>query len=200
MGFMRRGNLYRAAARFARALGRFRADARGATAVEFGIVAVPFFALVLGIITVGAQFMTSHFLEHGVEAASRKIRTGEALKDGMTLGDFRQLLCSEAGSLISCDEHLVIHIKSSDTFAGLSPLTSCVTDGQLTPPEGEDSAALGTRTGGASQRVVVSACYQWDMGLALWQTIWNLISPMPVVQGRPVLSAVTAFRSEPYPE
>ncbi|WP_083566920.1 TadE/TadG family type IV pilus assembly protein [Hyphomicrobium sp. CS1GBMeth3] len=199
---MRSSNLYLAVVR-RHVLGmgrRFQADARGATAVEFAIVAAPFFVLVLGIMTIGLQFMTSHFLEHGVEAASRKIRTGEVLKDGLTLGDFRQMFCSEAGRLISCDEHLVIHIKSSETFAGLSPLTSCVTDGQLTPAEGDDGDGLGTRTGGASQRVVVSACYQWDMGLVLWQKIWNLLSPTPTAQGRPVLSAVAAFQSEPYPE
>lgn len=180
---------------------RFRDDVRGATAIEFAMVSAPFVLLLMGIMTIGVQYLVSHFLEHGVEAASRKIRTGEAQKAGLTLGDFRELFCSEAGFMIDCDEdHLIIHIKSSETFAGLSPLTSCVTDGSLTPPEGNSSDPIGSRTGGASQRVVVSACYQWDMGLMLWQSIWNLLSPTPIVQGKPVLTAATAFQSEPYPE
>jgi Flp pilus assembly protein TadG len=177
---------------------RFRADARGVTAIEFAIVAAPFFLLLMGIMTIGLQYLSVHFLEHGVEAAARKLRTGEAQKAGMTLADFRKLFCEEAGFIIACDNRLVIHIKSSETFAGLSPVTSCVTDGSLTPAAGSQGDDIRTRAGGASEAVMVSACYQWDMGLDLWQSVWNLISPMPTVAGRPILSAATAFRSEPF--
>lgn len=177
---------------------RFRRDIRGITAVEFAIVSVPFFLIILGIITIGLQHLVSHSLAHGLEASSRKIRTGEAQKEGLTVGGFRQLFCDNAGAMVACDDHLVIHIKTSDTFAGLKPLTACVTDGSLTPSSLSGSEDIAAAAGGKSQRVVVSACYQWDMGLALWQRIWNLLSPTPIVQGRPVLSVATAFRSEPY--
>lgn len=188
-------------ARVLRACRRFRGDARGVTAVEFALVAGPFLLLAMGIITIGLQHLTSHFLEHGVEEAARRIRTGELQQGNVTLAGFRQIFCDEAGFMIKCDdEHLVLHIKSSDTFAGLSPVTKCVTNGRLTPSEGNPGDAVRSRTGGASQGVVVSACYQWDMGLALWQTIWNLLSPTPTVQGKPVLTAVAAFRSEPFPD
>lgn len=179
-------------------LRRFRSDARGATAVEISLVILPFLALVMGIITIGLQYYVSHSLEHGIEAASRKIRTGEAQKAGLTIADFRKLFCDAAGRLVACDKRLEIHIKSADTFAELSPLTSCVTDGNLTPSAAGGGDAVGAHTGGRSQRVVVSACYQWDMGLGLWQTIWNFLSPMPTAQERPVLSAVTALQTEPY--
>ncbi|MCC7251308.1 pilus assembly protein [Hyphomicrobium sp.] len=184
--------------RLAGVVRRFRADVRGVTAVEFGLVAAPFFLVVMGLVTVGTQYMSMHFLEHGVEVASRKLRTGEAQKAGLTVSDFRGLFCDAAGFIIPCDEHLVIHIKSSDTFAGLSPITSCVTDGSLTPAEGNGGDAVRSHAGDASAAVMVSACYQWDMGLGLWQTIWNIILPVPTVEGSPVLSAVTAFRSEPF--
>lgn len=177
---------------------RVRGDVSGATAIEFAIVAVPFLLLVLGIMTIGLQFLISHSLERGVETAARKLRTGEAQKAGLTVGDFRKLFCDNAGTLIACDDHLVLHIKSSNTFAGLSPLTQCVTDGNLTPSAANDGDGIGAHAGGRSQPVVVSVCYQWDLGLTLWQTIWNLFSPVPTVQDRPVLSAVTAFQSEPY--
>lgn len=188
----------RVRARLISAARRFRADARGVTAIEFAMVATPFFLLIMGIMTIGLQYMTSHFLEHGVEGAARKLRTGEAQKSGLTLADFRKLFCDTAGYMIKCDSHLVIHIKSSETFAGLSPVTSCVTDGNLTPATGNGSDGVRTRAGDASAAVMVSACYQWDMGLGLWQSIWNMISPFPVVQDQPVLSAATAFRSEPF--
>lgn len=183
---------------FAGVARRFGADTRGTTAVEFGMVIAPFLLLVMGIITIGFQYLTMHFLEHGIEVAARKLRTGEAQKAGVTLDGFRTLFCEAADVMINCDGHLVIHIKSKKTFAELAPVTSCVTEGELTPPSGNGGDSVRSQAGGASDAVVVSACYEWEMGMSLWQSIWNLISPTPRVQGKMVLSATTAFRSEPY--
>ena len=57
----------------------------GSAAIEFAMVALPFFMFVLGIIGVGLYYFTSNALEHGVEAASRKILTGEAQKGDLTV-------------------------------------------------------------------------------------------------------------------
>jgi len=177
---------------------RFGSDTRGTTAIEFGMVIGPFLVLVLGITTIGIQFLTSHYLEYGVEAAGRKLRTGEAQKAGMTLNGFRQLFCEETSVILACDTRLVIHIKSSATFAGLMPVPACVTNGALTPSTGSGGDSIRTKSGGASNTVVVTACYDWEFGRALWGRIWDLISPMPTAQGKTVLSAATAFRSEPF--
>lgn len=177
---------------------RFCADTRGATAVEFAVVLAPFLALTLGIMTVGFQYMTAHFLEYGVETAARKLKTGEAQKAGLTLNGFRELFCDAAGFMVSCDKRLVIHIKSSATFAGLSPVTSCVKDGVLVPAEGNPGDNIRTRAGNASNAVVVSACYQWNEGKGLWQMLFDLISPTPPVEGKVILSAAIAFRAEPF--
>jgi Flp pilus assembly protein TadG len=185
-------------ARLARAIGRFGADTRGATAVEFALIALPFFVLVIGIITVGMQYLTSHSLALGVDVASRELRTGEAQKDGITVGQFRQAVCNAAGAMIACDERLVIHIKSRPTFAELMPITPCLTNGRLTPPEGDLSDGIRTRSGDASTAVVVSACYEWDAGFGPWQVIWNLLTSERVDRGKPIISAATAFRSEPF--
>jgi Flp pilus assembly protein TadG len=197
---MSSSNLFlpRLRAKLARSVRRFRQDCRGSTAVEFGLIAVPFFALVLAMMTIGSHYLAYHSLERGVLEASRLLRTGEAQKAGMDLDDFRELVCNSAGTFISCDERLVVHIRSSQTFAGLAPATSCVTDGALTPSAGSGSDAVSTQSGEDSIAVQVTACYEWEMGAVLWQMLWNLISPTPRVQGKTILSATTAFRSEPY--
>jgi Flp pilus assembly protein TadG len=185
---------------FAGAARRFGADTRGTTAVEFGMLLAPFLLLVMGIITIGIQYLTMHFLEYGVEVASRKLRTGEAQKAGQTLGGFRDLFCDAADVMINCDDnHLVIHIKNKKTFAELTPLPACVAEGGLAPPSGNEGDSVESVAGGASDAVVVLACYEWGMGMSLWQSIWNLIpSETPTIQGKIILSAATAFRSEPY--
>lgn len=182
-------------ARLARRFGR---DASGATAVEFAMVAAPFFLLMLSIMTIGMQYLTLHSLEQGVAEASRKLRTGEAQKAGLTLGDFRKMVCENAGSYIACDNHLVVHVKSGATFADLTPLTNCITNGGLTPATGNGTDGIRSAAGDASAAVLVTVCYDWEMGSRLWQSLWNLISPMPTTEGKTILSAATAFRSEPF--
>jgi Flp pilus assembly pilin Flp len=185
-------------AKLARFFREFRRDGDGTTAIEFALVSVPFVVVILAMMTVGIHYLTSHSLQRGVLDAARQLRTGEAQKAGLDLDDFRQLVCDAAGTFISCDKHLVIHIKSNAKFAGLAPATSCVTDGKLTPSAGAGTDAVSSRSGEESTAVQVMACYEWEMGSVFWQTIWNLISPTPIVQGKTVLSATTAFRSEPY--
>jgi Flp pilus assembly protein TadG len=181
-----------------RAARRFGADVRGATAVEFALVTIPFLILAMGIITIGMQYLTAHSLEQGVAVASRQLRTGEAQKGGVTVGGFRQLFCDAAGFMIACDNRLVVHVNSKATFAELVPITPCLTNGQLTPAQGNPDDGIRTRAGDASTAVVVSVCYVWDAGFGPWQLVWSLLSSEQVDRGIPVLSAATAFRSEPF--
>jgi len=179
-------------------LSRLRKDARGTTAVEFGFVAGPFFLLMLGIITVGLHYFTITSLEYGVAAAARKIRTGEAQKQNMTVASFRQLVCDEAGSYVACDSSLVVHMKQGTTFADLDPPISCLTNGSLTPTGNTGTNAVSTYSGAASATVLVTACYDWQLGFSLWQSLWSLMSVTPTTGDKTIISATTTFRTEPY--
>jgi Flp pilus assembly protein TadG len=183
----------------------WRRDESGTTAIEFAFIAAPFFVMLLGIMTVGMHYFTIHSLELGVSAAARQIRTGEAQKAGMTFNDFKQLVCNEAGSYIKCNK-LIVHVKSGAQFADLDPPTSCVTNGNMTPSAGVATDPLSKSSGAASAAVVVSACYDWELGSELWQKIWNTIlvgpgTPAGLGQktvGKTIVSATTTFRTEPY--
>jgi Flp pilus assembly protein TadG len=186
-------------------IARFAADRRGTTALEFGAVAGPFLLLMLGIMTVGLQFFTTNALENGVAQASRKIRTGQAQKEGMTLADFRKMVCNEAGSYIKCDNSLVVHVKSGKVFADLNPPTPCLTKGAMTPSSGNDSSPVSSASGTENATVLVIACYAWDFGGTLWQDMWNMLSTGPWatpgtarVQGKTIIQATSTFRTEPY--
>lgn len=178
---------------------RFRGDARGTTAVEFGLVATPFFLLMMGIMTVGMQYLTLHSLEHAVTEASRQIRTGQAQKAGMTLDDFRKIVCDAAGPFITCDSRLVVHIRSGEHFADLTPPAACVVDGGLAPATGAPGDSIVNVTGEQNRKVAVSACYDWLAGVQLWETIWALVSPTPATaSGKTILSAAAVLQTEPY--
>ena len=137
------------------------------------------------------------------DRADRVVVSGnvEVTQAGMTLNDFRNLVCEKSGDLIACDTHLVIHVESNALFANLNPPTPCLTDGKLTPRQGSGSDGIRSRSGDASMAVVVTACYDWQGGMPLFQFIWNLLAERgetPREQKMVVLSAATAFRSEPF--
>jgi len=180
-----------------RAVSRFRADCRGVTAIEFGMVALPFAGMMTGIMAIGLQYFTEHALESAVLDASRKLRTGQAQKAGITVADFRQQVCDGAEGYVACDENLVVHVTSQEHFSDLVP-TPCVTNGRLTPSEAPGSDLIQTRAGVQNAAVLVTACYEWQMGASLWQPVWDLVSPYPRVAGKTILSATSVFRSEPY--
>lgn len=188
---------WRARTLLTRASRFFAREQSGTTAIEFALVAGPFFLLVLGIMVVALQYFTTQALDDAVSSAARKLRTGEAQKAGLTLGDFRQLVCDAGAPQVPCDNRLIVHIKSGHVFADLNPPISCVTDGALTPPSGEATDLVSTQSGAASAVVLVTACYNWDAGGSLWTTMLNLMDP-ETSKSVTVLSATKAFRTEPY--
>ncbi|MDX2145059.1 MAG: TadE/TadG family type IV pilus assembly protein [Rhodospirillaceae bacterium] len=167
---------------------------RGTTAVEFGMVAGPFLMFALGVMGVGLHFFTSNSLDNAVAMATRQIRTGQAQKSGMTLGQFRQSVCDAGGSYIKCDNHLKVHVQSADRWSDITP-RSCLTNGGLTEPPGGSSDPLSSQSGGAEQVVLVTLCYEWELAKYL-----PFLEVGDMNGGSAVMQAVTTFRTEPYPQ
>ena len=107
-------------------LGGFFRDIAGTSAVEFGLVAVPFFGLMLTVLETGFMYWTSEGLEASVQKASRNLLTGAAQAAGISTGDqFRTTyLCPSSGqvlpSFIDCTK-LIVDVRS---VASSTPYTS----------------------------------------------------------------------------
>ena len=167
---------------------------RGSAAVEFAIIAIPLFMLIFAIIIIGLYFFTSHALENGVESAARKIRTGEAQKTNVTVEAFKQLVCTEAGSYIDCNKLRVV-VQSADTWGDITPQPCLDAQGQLVSSTGTEGETISTYSGAASQVVLVTLCYQWDLAQSFG--FLNLGANSDG-SGPAILQAATAFRIEPY--
>lgn len=101
----------------------FSSDRRGTTAIEFGLIMVPFLGLLLGIFQIGILFFTSEGLDGAVEDAARNIYTGQAQAANITTADaFRTTyLCPASGprllpSFIDCTK-LIIDVRTATSFA-----------------------------------------------------------------------------------
>ncbi len=169
-------------------------DQRGTSAIEFGIVAAPFFMFTLGLIGVGLYFFTMSSLEYGVEAAARQIRTGEAQKTALNVGQFKNLVCLAAGSYIDCNK-LTVLIQSGDHWTDISPQACVNSNNVQAPSTGSASDAISTYTGVASEVVLVTLCYQWDLAQSF---PFLKLGSKADGTGSAVVQAATAFRTEPY--
>ena len=169
-------------------------DDSGSAAVEFALVAMPFLLFVLGIIGVGLYFFTQNALERGVENASRQIRTGQAQTSAVTVGQFKTLLCTEAGSYIDCSKVSVI-VQSATSWSGITPASCLDSNNNMSGSTGTSGELISKYTGSAKTVVLVTVCYKWD--LAQLVSFLKLGSG-PGGSGSAIVQAATTFRSEPY--
>ncbi len=170
----------------------FAADRKGTTALEFGIVAMPFLVFAFGIMGTGLHFFTQNALEHAVETAARKVRTGQAQQGGTTMSEFKQIVAQEAGPMIDAGK-LNILMQAADEWTDITP-------GGCTDGSGGASAGTGSGTdelkdhgGGAGQVVLVTACYEWELAQAM-----PFLQFDKLANGSGMIQASTTFRTEPY--
>ena len=163
-------------------------DENGATAVEFGMIAMPFLLFVLGILGMGLYYLAATSLEYGVESAARKIRTGEAEKSALTVGGFKSLICAAAIG-VDCSKVTVI-IQKATTWSGINP-QACVTNNSQTGSSGNAGDLLSNYSGTASQVVLVTACYRWPLADSFKFMKFSTSGPT-------IIQAATAFKNEPY--
>lgn len=170
-------------------LARWRSDSRGVTAIEFGMVAMPFMMLLFGIIGVGLYFFTTFTLENAVEQASRLLRTGQAQAAGYTPAQFKAKVCEFVPGHIDCDSKVRVNVLSYPDTTNVTPasLPRCLT------AAGGLAAGSQYSPGNASEVVLVWVCYEWDLARAI--PFLNL-GDMP--NGSRLIQATTVFRTEPY--
>jgi len=173
-------------------LRRWGRDSQGTTAIEFAVVALPFFFFSFGIMGLGLHFFTSSALENAVEQAARKIRTGQAQKEGKTLNDFKNMVCTAATGYIKCDTSLRVHIQSGANWSNIVP-RPCLSNGALNSSAGSSTDLVSSASGGASQAVLVTVCYEWTLAQKL-----PFLMMGDLANGSALIQASSTFRTEPY--
>ncbi len=166
---------------------RFRRDDHGATAVEFGLIALPFLALMMATIETAMVFFSGQALEGAVDTASRMIRTGQAQKQGFSAKDFKDQVCSYVLSVLDCENGLKIDVATYKTFDSID-LSKPVDD------KGNLKNDFDFKPGHGGDIVVVRAFYEFPVYVNL---LGHDLSNM--ANGTHLLSAATAFRNEPFP-
>jgi Flp pilus assembly protein TadG len=173
----------------------FARDDRGVTAVEFGILALPFFTIIFAILETTMVFLAGQVLDGAVEDASRLIKTGQA--QSFEIDDFRALMCEYTFRLFGEDcSGVRVIVDVIDDFTATEtatmPTTTCA-------PNEEDVVVCELDIeedylpGSAREVVQVTAYYRWPLVISL--PYFNL-SNQP--DNARLLAATRVFRNEPF--
>lgn len=170
----------------ARRLNFARTADDGAVAIEFGLLALPFFAIIAAILETSIVFLASQMLETAVQDASRQIRTGQAQNASFTEADFKTLVCERGFGMFDCDQ-IKVRVRILETFVAtdvLQPIDpddgSWVVDEQYNPGVGKSI-------------VIAEAYYKWNTHLDVMG--FNLTNTS---DGKRLLGAVRVWRNEPF--
>jgi Flp pilus assembly protein TadG len=166
---------------------RMLRDRSGATAVEFGMVAAPFFALVFAILQTAIVFFAGQALETAAADSARLIMTGQAQTQGYDQTKFRQAVCARIYALFNCNGSLYVDVKSYSGWASVNTSLPVDANGNI------QNNTFSYQPGGPSDIVVMRLMYQWPVYVSLLGL--NLANSAG--QQR-LLMATVAFRNEPY--
>lgn len=171
-------------------IGRFRKDERGATAIEFAMISLPFFAILFAIAETGVAFLNGQFLDRAVEKASRKLFTGQYVNQfpnpNARFNAFRTEVCATAGTFINCGQ-LAYDVTAYATF-GDTMLPIPMSGGNL------DMTALPRFNPGRSGEVViVRVYYKVPIYADLLGAGMGTLSG-----GQRLLVGTAAFKNEPF--
>jgi Flp pilus assembly protein TadG len=180
-------------------LRRFGRSRRGSAAVEFALIAPPFFALLFAIIETAIVFFASQVLETITQDSARLIATGQAQTGQVPLCQppgnttpvpctqvtFKKYVCSQIPALFSCDQ-VYVDVESYPAF------TNVVINSQI-DSGGNFINNMQYNPGSPGAIVVVRLFYQWPLFVTgLGYNISNLTG------SQRLLTATAAFKNEPY--
>lgn len=177
----------------------FARDDRGVTAIEFGILALPFFSILAAILETSIVFLSGQVLDSAVQDVSRLVRTGQAQQAGISSARFKEMVCDRLfGLFADCDGPGGLHVEMG--------LISSFGAFDMSPPvkwecgANEDPLVCNRWTrpevytpGQGSNIVAVQVYYKWPIivpfgGLGLGN----------LPDGRRLIGAAAVFRNEPF--
>lgn len=183
-------------------LGRFLRAKQGATAVEFGLLALPFLALLGASLENGLVAWQQEILQQAVVEAGRQIYTGkfQTANQGVTnqttlMNNFKTALCTRSDgtprtTIFPC-ANVRISVTQASSFAGATQVSPTATNGS---GASDWNANFGSYTcGGASAIMVVQAAVDIPV---FFTFLGSQTVTLP--NRRRVLQAATVFKVEPY--
>jgi Flp pilus assembly protein TadG len=180
--------LARLPARLAKLVARFSAGRDGATAIEFAIIAVPFFLIIMATVQTAIIYMAEQELETATEQSSRYILTNQGGNYNQTT--FAKVVCNQVVALFDCSK---LMIDLEDYGSGTSFSSANTAAPTLTfKPDGSVGNAWSYTAGAPGDIMVLRVMYQWPVFLKPFG--FNLSN---LSNGNRLMMATAVFKNEP---
>jgi Flp pilus assembly protein TadG len=139
-----------------RSLLSLRRNDRGASMLEFSLVAFPILLLLMGTIEIGFIYWGTKELENATGTGARLVRTGQAQQDNWSSSDLKVEICKRTSVLYDCASKLRIDVVSAANFSAFAPVTPLDDSGNL-----KGDASFNYAPGGRNDVVLVRSFYPW---------------------------------------
>ncbi|MCC2613283.1 TadE/TadG family type IV pilus assembly protein [Neorhizobium petrolearium] len=144
----------------------------GAAAIEFALLAIPYFIIIFAIIETFIAYTGEQLVGNAVDTMARRIRTGIITAGNTNSTEFRRAFCDEVSIMIKCSEaeigtpnKLWLDVRSFTDFLDVPDSVPLTPDGDL------DTSAFAYSPGAQKTINMVRAYYRWDV-------ITDLIRPL----------------------
>ncbi len=171
--------------KLANLVARFIARRDGAVAIEFALIAIPFFLIVMATVQTAVVYMAQQELETVTEQASRYILTNQATSYTQT--QFANKVCAQVVALFNCSG-LMVDVETAASFSSANTSAPSLTFNS----SGQVTNTWQFSPGSNGDIVVVRVMYQWPIFLKPFG--FNLAN---LSNGNRLLMATAVFRNEP---
>jgi Flp pilus assembly protein TadG len=169
----------------------FRASESGAPAIEFAMVAGPFFFVLGCICETGLMLFTEYVLQNSVQEAARTIRTGQAQTTGVTADQFKALICDQVNIIIDCTGKVTVYVNNDVDFAALD--TKVPDPINIGTQNDGSSGPASYQPGDRLRTAAVIATYDWDFAFPFMDFLGNIANGQ-----KRRLWGMAIFRNEPF--
>ncbi|MCQ8784221.1 TadE/TadG family type IV pilus assembly protein [Mangrovibrevibacter kandeliae] len=154
-------------------------------AVEFAILAFPFFLIIFAILETSLVFLGELTLNRSVDRMARMVRTGEVALSKLDATAFRSKLCDDVGFLMDCSK-LQIDLKTYASYADF-PQAHPLQSGVL------NTADFGYTAGAPSTIMALRVYYEWPVYTDMMHRFLSDLK-----DGNHLIASVAGFETEPF--
>jgi Flp pilus assembly protein TadG len=170
----------------------------GAAAIEFALLAIPYFLIVFAIIETFVAYTGEQLIGNAVDTMARQMRTGE-IKNDTKESDFRAKFCEEISILIQCSggdsDRLILDVRSFSTYADIPTTIPRVGGASF----GALAATNAYQPGGSGTINMLRAYYRWEIITDLVRPYISNIRPADGSLPKEFLIVATAtYKNEDY--
>lgn len=169
---------------------RFRRDRRGAVAIEFTLLAIPFCMLVFAILETCISFASQQVMANATDDIARMIRTGQPDWKAADIDEdkLKTAICDRLSIIASnCKSNIIVDLREYTTFAKAAEERIKVVNGEI------DTTGFAVKPGKSMTKNMLRVFYKWPV-----MTDFMRKSMSNLKDGKTLHFASVTWQNEPF--